>query len=185
VYEKLFGNHDVKINCAAADFVATDGVLDSRVFALDTDDAVINMDGTVNLKTEDMNLNIHPHTKGFRIFSLRSPLYVKGTFKDPHVGVSAGALAARGAAAVGLGLINPFAALIPLIAPSNNKPLPCQQMLADMRAAPSAPPPGQKEKAKAVPAYMASGAAATSPASDAKHAPARLTPANPAAYKGS
>jgi AsmA family protein len=181
VYEKLFGKHDVKINCAAADFVATDGVLDSRVFALDTDDAVIDMDGTVNLKTEEMNLNIHPHTKGFRVFSLRSPLYVKGTFKDPHVGVNAGALAVRGAAAVGLGLINPFAALIPLIAPSNNKPLPCQQMLADMRTAPSAPPPGQKQKARVAPGYMASGAAAT----DTKRVPATATPASAAMYRGS
>jgi AsmA family protein len=191
VYEKLFGKHDVKINCAAADFVATDGVLDSRVFALDTDDAVIDMDGTINLKTEEMNLNIHPHTKGFRVFSLRSPLYVKGTFKDPHVGVSAGALAARGVAAVGLGLINPFAALIPLIAPSNNKPLPCQQMLADMRTAPSAPPPGQKQKAKAAPGYMASGAAESGAATNgAKRAPARATPASAtpasaAEYRGS
>jgi uncharacterized protein involved in outer membrane biogenesis len=191
VYEKLFGKHDVQINCAAADFVATDGVLESRVFALDTDDAVINMDGTINLKSEELNLNIHPHTKGFRVFSLRSPLYVKGTFKDPHVGVNAGALAVRGAAAVGLGLINPFAALIPLIAPSNNKPLPCQQMLADMRSAPTAPPPGQKQKAKAVPGYMASGAAAGGaaasgvPAKAAKRAPASVAPASAGLYRGS
>ena len=89
---------------------------------------------------------MHPHTKGFRVFSLRSPLYVKGTFKDPHVGVNAAALALRGGAAVGLGLVNPFAALIPLIAPSNNKPLPCAQLLADEPAKPAAPPPGEKEK---------------------------------------
>ena len=204
VYEKLFGKRDVKINCAAADFVATNGVLESRVFALDTDDAVINMDGTVNLKTEEMDLNIHPHTKGFRVFSLRSPLYVKGTFKDPHVGVNAGALAVRGAAAVGLGLLNPFAALIPLIAPSNNKPLPCTQMLADMRAPPSAPPPGQKQTAKGAPGYMEPGAAnpaaASSPSSSSNNAkgaggakgatggsarPGVSTPASAALYRGS
>ena len=149
VYEKLFGNRDVKINCAAADFVATNGVLDSRVFALDTDDAVINIDGNVNLRDESMDLGVHPHTKGFRVFSLRSPLYVKGTFKDPHVGVNAAALALRGGAAVGLGLINPFAALIPLLAPSNNKPLPCAQLLAQVRQAPTAPPPGVKQQPKA------------------------------------
>jgi uncharacterized protein involved in outer membrane biogenesis len=183
VYEKLFGKRDVKINCAAADFVATNGVLESRVFALDTDDAVINMDGNVNLKTEEMDLAIHPHTKGFRVFSLRSPLYVKGTFKDPHVGVNAGALAVRGGAVVGLGLINPFAALIPLIAPSNNKPLPCQQMLADMRNTPSAPPAGQQQKAKAAPAYMSSGAdAASAPKAKTPAAPA---PASAAEYRGS
>jgi AsmA family protein len=186
VYEKLFGKRDVNINCAAADFVVTDGVLDSRVFALDTDDAVINVDGTINLKSEDMDLGIHPHTKGLRIFSLRSPLYVKGTFKDPHVGVSP-VLALRGAAAVGLGLINPFAALIPLIAPSNNKPLPCQQMLADMSKAPTAPPAGQKQNAKAAPAYMSSDAAAGAAADKGKSAkkPAAPAPASAAAYRGS
>ncbi|KWE57459.1 AsmA family protein [Burkholderia sp. MSMB2157WGS] len=149
VYEKLYGDRTVHINCAAADFVVTDGVLDSHAFALDTDDAVINIDGKVNMKNETMDLGVHPHTKGFRIFTLRSPLYVKGTFKNPHVGVNPTALALRGGAMVGLGIVNPFAALIPLIAPSNNKPLPCQQLIAAMQSQqPTAPPPGQRKKAK-------------------------------------
>ncbi|ACD16273.1 AsmA family protein [Paraburkholderia phytofirmans] len=190
VYEKLFGNRDVKINCAAADFVATNGVLESRVFALDTDDAVINIDGNVNLRDESMDLGVHPHTKGFRVFSLRSPLYVKGTFKDPHVGVNAAALALRGGAAVGLGLINPFAALIPLLAPSNNKPLPCTQMLEQIRQAPTAPPPGVKQQPKAAisldgaPVNKSSGGA-SSPAATDKKKPAVMSPASAATYKGS
>jgi AsmA family protein len=159
VYEKLFGTRDVKINCAAADFVATNGVLDPRVFALDTDDAVIDIDGPIDLRDESMDMKVHPHTKGFRVFSLRSPLYVKGTFKNPHVGVDAAALALRGGAMVGLGIINPFAALIPLIAPSNNKPLPCNQLFAQIRQQPVAPPPGQKMRA----APPASGAKAAAP----------------------
>ncbi|MBP0594456.1 AsmA family protein [Paraburkholderia sp. LEh10] len=196
VYEKLFGNRDVQINCAAGDFVVTDGVLDSRVFALDTQDAVINVDGNVNMKDETMDLGVHPHTKGFRVFTLRSPLYVKGTFKNPHVGVNAIALAARGGAMVGLGLINPFAALIPLIAPSNNKPLPCQQLMAAIDAQhPSAPPPGQREKTRgpALPPGTP-GASAVAPA--APPAPPKKPaapsggaalpgPANAADYKGS
>jgi hypothetical protein len=149
VYEKVYGNRVVHINCAAADFVVTDGVLDSHAFALDTQDAVINVDGKVNMRNETMDLGVHPHTKGFRIFTLRSPLYVKGTFKDPHVGVNPTALALRGGAMVGLGLINPFAALIPLIAPSNNRPLPCQQLVAAMQSQqPTAPPPGQRGKTR-------------------------------------
>jgi uncharacterized protein involved in outer membrane biogenesis len=189
VYEKLFGNRDVKINCAAADFVATDGVLESRVFALDTDDAVINIDGHVNLRDETMDLGVHPHTKGFRVFSLRSPLYVKGTFKEPHVGVNAAALALRGGAAVGLGLINPFAALIPLLAPSNNKPLPCGELLAQVRQMPKAPPPGVKQQPKApislegAPVNKSSGGASSPAAADRK--PATLSPASAAEYKGS
>ena len=134
VYEKLFSGRDVRINCAAVDFVATRGVLDPKVFALDTEDALINIDGPIDLRDESMDLKIHPHTKGFRVFSLRSPLYVKGTFQHPNVGVDAGALALRAGAMVGLGLINPFAALIPLIAPSNNKGVPCPELFAQMRA---------------------------------------------------
>ncbi|HEX3379044.1 MAG TPA: AsmA family protein [Paraburkholderia sp.] len=189
VYEKLFGNRDVKINCAAADFVATDGVLESRVFALDTDDAVINIDGHVNLRDETMDLGVHPHTKGFRVFSLRSPLYVKGTFKNPHVGVNAAALALRGGAAIGLGLINPFAALIPLLAPSNNKPLPCAELLAQVRQMPKAPPPGVKQQPQApislegAPVNKSSGGASSPAAADRK--PATLSPASAAEYKGS
>jgi len=163
VYEKLFGSRDVKINCAAADFVATNGVLDPRVFALDTDDAVIDIDGPIDLRDESMDMKVHPHTKGFRVFSLRSPLYVKGTFKNPHVGVDATALALRGGAMVGLGIINPFAALIPLIAPSNNKPLPCNQLFAQIRQHPVAPPPGQKMRA--VPPPAGGAKAGLSPAS--------------------
>ncbi|WP_233849776.1 AsmA family protein [Paraburkholderia sp. HD33-4] len=189
VYEKLFGNRDVKINCAAADFVATDGVLEARVFALDTDDAVINIDGHINLRDETMDLGVHPHTKGFRVFSLRSPLYVRGTLKSPHVGVNAAALALRGGAAVGLGLINPFAALIPLLAPSNNKPLPCAELLAQVRQMPKAPPPGVKQQPKApisldgAPLNKSSGGASSPAAADRK--PATLSPASAAEYKGS
>lgn len=190
VYEKLFGSRDVKINCAAADFVATNGVLDPRVFALDTDDAVIDIDGPIDLRDESMDMKVHPHTKGFRVFSLRSPLYVKGTFKNPHVGVDAAALALRGGAMVGLGIINPFAALIPLIAPSNNKPLPCNQLFAQIRQHPVAPPPGQKMRAAPPPA---SGAKAVSPPASHEAPPkvgnARSGAASPTGlqplYKGS
>jgi uncharacterized protein involved in outer membrane biogenesis len=187
VYEKLFGNRDVQINCAAADFVITDGVLDSRVFALDTTDAVINIDGQVNLRDETLDLGVHPHTKGFRIFTLRSPLYAKGTFKDPHVGVNAAALALRGGAMVGLGLINPFAALLPLIAPSNNKPLPCQELLANVRTKPAAPPPGKKEQPKGPLLLPDNTPASAASSTRGTPAPARQpqTPDKAAEYKGS
>lgn len=147
VYEKLFGTRDIDINCMAADFTASDGVLDTKTFALDTADAVIGMDGKINLHDETMDLAIHPHTKGFRIFTLRSPLYVKGTFKHPDVGVSKTAIVLRAGAAVGLGLLNPVAALIPLISPSHTKATPCDALLAQMRAAPVAPPSGARTAA--------------------------------------
>nr|WP_175106697.1 AsmA family protein [Pararobbsia alpina] len=142
VYNRLFGDKTTRINCAAADVVVSKGVAEPRIFALDTADALINVDGKVDLSSEDLDLTIRPHTKGFRVFSLRSPLHVGGTFARPKVGVDIPALALRGGAVVGLALINPFAALIPLLAPSNVGESPCAQMFASMRALPSAPPPG-------------------------------------------
>jgi len=121
------------------------------------------------LRNETMDLTIHPHTKGLRVVSLRSPLYVKGTFKHPDVGVSKGALILRAGAAVGLGLINPFAALIPLIAPSHNKDVPCAALMANMREAPSAPPPGAKTASPAPRAASAPGGAAVQPEAQAQH----------------
>ncbi|HWX12547.1 MAG TPA: AsmA family protein, partial [Trinickia sp.] len=144
VYEKLFGHRDVDIRCGAAGFTATHGVLEARTFALDTENALISMNGRIDLRNESMDLTIHPQTKGLRVFSLRSPLYVKGTFKNPDIGVSKGALALRAGAAVAFGLLNPFAALIPLIAPSHNQPAPCEELIARMREAPSAPPAPSK-----------------------------------------
>ena len=133
VVAKLFGDKVVQINCAAADFVVKDGLLDSRVFAFDTTDALINVEGTINLANEQMALNVYPHTKGFRVFSLRSPLYVRGTFKQPDVGVMKGPLALRGAAALALGAVNPFASLLALLAPSSKEASPCPAMMATAR----------------------------------------------------
>ena len=148
VVAKLFGQKDVRINCGASDFIATDGVWDSRFFALDTDDAIITTTGKINLKNEQMDLDVRPRTKGFRIISLRSPLYVKGTFKKPDVGVNAMSLAVRGGVAIGLGLIAPPAALLALLSPSHNVDLPCTKILGQLDKPSQAPPAGQREKAR-------------------------------------
>jgi uncharacterized protein involved in outer membrane biogenesis len=121
VIGKLFGDKTVKINCAASDLLATDGLFDARLFVFDTEDATINVSGTANMASEQLNLDVTPHTKGLRIFSLRSPLYVKGTLKNPDVGVQKGPLLIRGAGAVALAVFAaPAAALLALVAPSHD-----------------------------------------------------------------
>jgi AsmA family protein len=136
VIGKLFGDKTVKINCAAVDLDGTDGLFTSRLFVFDTSDATINVDGTINFANEQLNLNVTPHTKGMRIFSLRSPLYVKGTMKNPDVGVHTGPLLLRGGGALALGILAPPAALLALIAPSHdNHANTCQQVLTELRSA--------------------------------------------------
>jgi len=139
VVRKLFGDQDVKINCLAVDMTGNDGLFTSRLFVLDTSDATINVDGTINFRDEHMDLNVVPHTKGLRVFSLRSPLYVKGTFKDPDVGVKPGPLILRGAGAAALAaLAAPAAALLAVVVPSHDQHNDCQQVLTQLRNAPPA-----------------------------------------------
>lgn len=116
VFVKLFGDEQVTVQCLAAAFKIQDGLMDTRTFILETEDAVVTVAGTINLATEVMDLDIHPENKSLRIFTLRSPLYVAGTFKNPDIGVQTGPVAARAGAAVALGLVaTPLAAILPLL----------------------------------------------------------------------
>lgn len=143
VVSKLFGDDEVNINCAASDIAIKNGLATPNMFVFDTENAIITVTGEANFKTEAMDLDITPKSKGFRIFSLRSPLYVRGTFKDPKPGVYVGPLAARAAGMVALGVIAaPAAGLLALIAPSAGEDdSKCSAMLRQMQGAPQAPAP--------------------------------------------
>lgn len=117
---QLFGDDEVGINCAAADVGIRSGLATPRLFVFDTENAIINITGNINFATERLDLSIDPESKGMRVLTLRSPLYVKGTFKKPDAGVKAGPLIARGVAAVALGVVvAPAAALLALVSPSD------------------------------------------------------------------
>ncbi|MDU7556643.1 MAG: AsmA family protein [Pseudomonas sp.] len=134
VVGKNFGDKDVKINCAAADFGIKDGLATSRLFVFDTQNAIIYIDGTANFATERLDLKITPESKGFRVFSLRSPLYVRGTFAHPDAGVEAVPLLLRGAGMVALGVIaGPAAGLLALVALSGDVPNQCAPLLQQMQ----------------------------------------------------
>ncbi|MFC5743261.1 AsmA family protein [Dyella tabacisoli] len=135
VIGKLFGDKTVKINCAASDLIANNGLFKTQLFVFDTEDAIINVDGTVNFANEKLDLDVKPHSKGIRVFSLRSPLYIKGTLKNPDIGVHTGTLLMRGGAVVALAVFAaPAAALLPLVVTSqNNAPNTCQTVLQQMR----------------------------------------------------
>ncbi|WP_343553934.1 AsmA family protein [Pantoea sp.] len=131
---KLFGDDEVKINCAATDLNIRQGLATPQLFLLDTENAVINVTGNVNFANERMDLSINPESKGIRIITLRSPLYVRGTFKNPDAGVKAGPLIARGAAALALGaVVAPAAALLALVSPSDNEANQCSNVLQQMK----------------------------------------------------
>lgn len=143
---KLFGDHQVKINCMAADFGVADGLMQPRFFILDTPDAKITADGNINFDEETLNLTLRPQSKGLRVISLRSPLYIGGSFKNPDFGVDKGVIAAKAGAATVLGVAAaPAAALLALVNPGPEEDSPCVPLLKEAGEKPQAPPPGKSE----------------------------------------
>ncbi|NWA00519.1 AsmA family protein [Pseudomonas gingeri] len=135
VVGKIFGDKEVKINCAAADLGIKSGLATTRLFVFDTENAIIYIDGTANFANEQLDLKISPESKGFRLLSLRSPLYVRGKFIKPDAGVQAVPLLLRGAGMVALGVIaGPAAGLLALVAPSGDVPNQCAPLLEQMKS---------------------------------------------------
>lgn len=131
---QIFGDDEVRINCAAANLDLRGGVATPRIFVFDTENALINVTGTTNFASERLDLTIDPESKGVRIITLRSPLYVRGTFKNPDAGVKPGPLIARGAVAAALAtLVTPAAALLALISPSESDENQCGKILGQMK----------------------------------------------------
>ena len=138
IVAKLFGeNKEVQLRCAVADFTVQDGLARTRVVKMSTEDAVVEATGTVNLGTEELDLRIKPESLDWKFFSLRSPLYVRGTFGDPQVGVETGPLLARAAAAVVAAAAAPVAlALVPITVPAAADDTHCKPLL-DLAQAPA------------------------------------------------
>ncbi|MEO8153498.1 MAG: AsmA family protein [Rhizobacter sp.] len=109
------GDNMLPVSCALADMQAEQGVLRPRALVVDTGDSTVWGDGTVSMKDETLNLRVVVTPKDFSPLTLRTPLYVKGAFRSPHISIEKAPLARKLGKSILLALINPLAALIPLV----------------------------------------------------------------------
>jgi uncharacterized protein involved in outer membrane biogenesis len=151
---KLKGDEPVEIRCAVADFNVKDGVMNTNAFLFDTPVVKVEGGGTINLKTEEMDLKLNPKPKDSSVASLNSPLYVRGTFSAPKPSPDVGRLAAKGVGAIVMGIVNPLLAVLPLVKEGKGEDSPCNQLIEQAIAL-------KKEAAK-VPTGSSSGQSAAS-----------------------
>ena len=163
VVAKLFGtDKEVRLRCAIADVPVRDGVAHLRNVKLNTDDALIDVTGTANLRDELLDIGVNPKAYELKLFSLRTPLEVKGPFAQPKVGLQAGPLIVRAAAAVAALAAAPGAlALLPITVPGAEDDASCAPLLAQGSKAPKAGRPKSVEP----PASAATGSPAAPRAS--------------------
>jgi uncharacterized protein involved in outer membrane biogenesis len=117
VYVK--GDNALVLNCALADLSVAGGTLRPRLLVLDTSDSTVWLDGTLSLATERLDLRVVVAPKDVSVMTLRSPLHIGGSFARPVVSVEKGPLGLKLGSAILLGLINPLAAILPLVDAGN------------------------------------------------------------------
>jgi AsmA protein len=144
---KLEGDEPIDVRCAITDFAAKDGVLNTNVFVFDT--AVVNVggEGTINLKTEALDLKLNPDPKNHSIASLNSPLFIKGSLGAPKFSVEWKRVGVKGIAATLMGLVSPALAVLPLMKEGDNKESPCAQLIAEATKSNKAPKEKQQQAA--------------------------------------
>ena len=122
----ITGDRVVPIRCAFADFAVKQGVMDTRRLAFDTTDTVIYGEGSVSLRDEKLDLRLKPQPKDRSFLSLRAPLLVVGSFKDPEFRPDYKRVTLRGIAAAVLGSLAPPAALLAVFESGPGKDISCR-----------------------------------------------------------
>ncbi|OGA10763.1 MAG: hypothetical protein A2W68_16080 [Betaproteobacteria bacterium RIFCSPLOWO2_02_64_14] len=131
----VFGDRNAKLHCAVTAFNAKQGLMTASVLVVDTSDTNITGSGNVNLRDETLALTLVPLPKNPSILSLRGPLHVTGTFSDPGIELDKPTISLRAGSAALLALINPLAALLPLIETGPGKDSDCAKLTASIRTA--------------------------------------------------
>ena len=132
----ITGDRPVKLRCGVADFAVKQGTMQAGALVVDTQVTTLFGTGTIDLKTEALDLVLDTRTKTTSPLSLQSPIYIRGSFASPRVQVDKGKVLTRALGAIGLGLVNPFLALIPLIDAGPGEDSDCGQLVRDARAWP-------------------------------------------------
>ena len=154
------GDDSLKIQCTVADFVAEQGLLRPRALVLDTVDSTLWVDGSLSLATEAIDLRVVVAPKDFSPLALRTPIHLRGSFSNPSVSLEKGKLGAKLGASALLALVNPFAALIPLLdfgdgADARRGADDCRALSKRIAATPNLPAP--MPAARSRPAVRAAG----------------------------
>lgn len=145
----MTGDRLVKVRCGVANFDVREGKMIADALIFDTEVTTLIGSGSIDLGQETLDLKLHQKTKNTSPLALRSPIYIRGSFARPDIGIDKGPVAARVLGAIALAMVNPLLVLIPLIDPGPGEDSDCRQLIRDAQALPRQQ---QKQRSGVIPA---------------------------------
>jgi uncharacterized protein involved in outer membrane biogenesis len=128
------GDELTDVRCMGVNIDFKSGIGQVTELLFDTEHVIVHGDGLINLQLEVFETTLRPLPKEAGIRSVRAPVRLHGSFRKVDLQVDKSA-AVRGGAAIALGLVNPLAALLPLIETGPGEDSDCREVLAPVQRA--------------------------------------------------
>ena len=144
IIRSVLGRKPEFVQCAAVDLNVKDGLATPAVALFETESTVLDLSGSVNLKDERLDLKLNQAPKKASFLSVRTPILINGTMKNPTFAPDVAPLAGRAAAAIVLGLINPLASIFATLETGPGEDGSCPEL---RRGLSNAPRPVQEGRA--------------------------------------
>jgi uncharacterized protein involved in outer membrane biogenesis len=133
----LLANDDERmtLRCGVASFQVGNGVMHADQIVFDASSIVIKGEGEVNLDSEELHLSVHGEPKEPRIGRVRSPIEIKGTLREPVIGIAPGKAAGQAGVAAALAIVaTPLAAILAFVDPGLAEDEDCASLLANAQS---------------------------------------------------
>ena len=128
------GDRQTPIRCMVSNWNATNGVFEVQSMVLDTPKVNLYGTGTVNMKTEALDLRLTARSKTFSLAALRGPIDIGGTFKNPSLRPDLRMAITRGGLAVAIGSVTAgVGALLPLLEFGRNQESACVELKTEAK----------------------------------------------------
>lgn len=138
------GDAQLQMNCAVTSMSVRDGRMEPDVALIETKDSTLTTTGFISLADERFGLEFRAHPKDISPMTLRSPLYVEGTFSDPAIRIDKRRIGLRVAAAAALAAVTPIAGALALIDLGDSERDACQKAYARVQSPTPASRPGNR-----------------------------------------
>jgi AsmA family protein len=111
----ISGDKIVPIDCLIARFDIDSGVAKPSTFVFNTPDTSVVGSGSIDFGKEVIDLTLKPYNRKFTLVSLRTPIEIKGKLRKPDFHIDTHSIIQRIGESLGLGVIFPPAAVLPLV----------------------------------------------------------------------